>query len=90
MFDAELGAIVVSVLVVNNLYDSCRVSPPGDAPNVLAALTRSPRKELVMVASSHVDRRSDPCDGMSPHGYFGIEGIVVQRISDWIRTVGGP
>jgi hypothetical protein len=36
-----------------------------------------------------IDRRSDPCDGMSPHGYLGIEGMVVQRISDWIRAAGG-
>jgi hypothetical protein len=41
---------------------------------VLAALTRSPRKELMM---------------MSPHGYLGIEGAVVQRISDWIGAAGG-
>ena len=77
------------MLVVSNQNDSCAVSPPSDAPNVLAALTRSPRKELVMVTSSPIARRSDPCEGMSPHGYFGIESAVVQRISDWIRTVGG-
>ena len=89
LFDAEPGAIAVPVLVVSNQYDTCAVSPPGDAPNVLAALTRSPRKELVMVTSSQIARRSDPCEGMSPHGYLGIEGAVVQRISDWIRTAGG-
>jgi len=26
---------------------------------------------------------------MSPHGYLGIEGMVVQRISEWIRASGG-
>jgi hypothetical protein len=89
LFDAEPGAIAVPVLVVSNQNDTCAVSPPGDAPNVLAALTRSPRKELVMVTSSQIAKRSDPCEGMSPHGYLGIEGAVVHRISDWIRTAGG-
>ena len=89
LFDAEPGAIAVPVLVVSNQNDTCTVSPPGDAPNILAALTRSPRKELVMMTSSQIARRSDPCEGKSPHGYLGIEGTVVQRISDWIRTVGG-
>jgi class 3 adenylate cyclase len=89
LFDAEPGAIAVPVLVVSNQNDTCGVSPPGDAPNVLAALTRSPRKELVMVTSSQIARRSDPCEGMSPHGYLGIEGEVVQRISDWIKAAGG-
>jgi hypothetical protein len=89
LFDAEPGAIAVPVLVVSNQDDTCSVSPPGDAPNILAALTRSPRKELAMVTSSQTTRRADPCEGMSPHGYFGIESAVVQRISDWIRTAGG-
>jgi hypothetical protein len=83
------GAIAVPVLVVSNQNDTCAVSPAGDAPNVLAALTRSPRKELVMVTSSQIARHSDPCKGMSPHGYLGIEGAVVQRISDWIKTSSG-
>jgi hypothetical protein len=63
LFDAEPGAIAVPVLVISNQNDTCAVSPPGDAPNVLAALTRSPRKELVMVTSSQIARRSDPCEG---------------------------
>jgi hypothetical protein len=89
LFDAEPGAIVVPVLVVNNQSDTCAFSRPGDAPTVLAALTSSPRKQLVMVASSQIERRSDPCDGMSPHAYLGIDGIVAQLISDWFGAVGG-
>jgi len=89
IFDAEPGAIAVPVLVVSNEYDTCAETPPGDAPRVLSALTRSPRKELVMVSNSQIARRADPCEGMSPHGYLGIEGMVVQRISEWIRTAGG-
>src|SRR6266403_738880 len=82
IFDAEPGAIAVPVLVVGNEYDTCPDTPPGDAPMVLAALTRSPRKELVMVTSGQTAKGSDPCQGMSPHGYLGIEGTVVQRISE--------
>ena len=88
LFDAEPGAITVPVLVVVNQYDSCGVSPPADAPGILAALTRAPRKELAIVASNQIARRADRCEGMSPHGYLGIESMVVQRISDWIRMAG--
>jgi hypothetical protein len=42
-----------------------------------------------MVTSSQIAKRSDPCEGMPPHGYLGIEAAVVQRISDWIRAAGG-
>jgi hypothetical protein len=89
IFDAEPGAIAVPVLVVSNEYDTCAETPPGDAPMVLSALTRAPRRELAMVTSSQIAKRSDPCGGSSPHGYLGIEAMVVQRISDWIRMAGG-
>jgi hypothetical protein len=89
IFDAEPGAIAVPVLVVGNEYDACADTPPGDAPMVLSALTRSTRKELVMVASGQIAKRSDPCQRMSPHGYLGIEDTVVQRISEWIRAAAG-
>jgi hypothetical protein len=42
-----------------------------------------------MVRSGQIAKGSDPCQGMSPHGYLGIEGMVVQRISEWIRAPGG-
>ena len=87
--DADPGAIAVPVLVVGNEYDTCADTPPGDAPMVLSALMRSQRKELVMVTSGQTAKGSDPCQGMSPHGYLGIEGTVVQRISGWIRAAGG-
>jgi len=89
IFDAEPGAITVPVLVVSNEYDTCADTPPSDAPSILSALTRSPRKELVMVRSGEIAKRADPCQAMSPHGYLGIEGMVVQRISEWIKAVGG-
>jgi len=59
------------------------IKSPGDQ-----TLTRSPRKELVMVGGGQIAKRSDPCEAMSPHGYLGIEGMVVQRISEWIRAPG--
>ena len=76
-------------MVVSNEYDTCAETPPGDAPSILSALTRSPRKELVTVRGGHIAKRSDPCEAMSPHSCLGIEGMVVQRISEWIRAPRG-
>ena len=87
VFDADPGAIAVPALVVSNSGDGCIVSPPGDGTRLLAALTRSPRKELILVESSQI--QSEPCEALSPHGYLGIEAIVVQRIADWIRAAPG-
>ena len=84
VFDSDPGSIAVPALIVANQGDTCRVTPPSDAPSVAAALARSPRKEVIIVASDQI--QSDACEAMSPHGYLGIEPAVVQRISDWIRA----
>jgi len=84
VFDSEPGLIAVPAVVVANQGDGCMVTPPGDAPSLIAALARSSRKDLIIVSSNQI--QSDPCEAMSPHGYLGIEPAVVQRISDWIRA----
>ena len=84
VFDSEPGLISVPTLVVANTADTCRATPPGDAPRILAAVVRSPRKELMTFESREI--QSDPCQAASPHGYLGIEAAVIQRIGDWIKS----
>jgi hypothetical protein len=84
VFDSEPGAIAVPALVVTNRGDTCPVAGPSFAPQILSALARAPRKEIIYVESHQL--QSDPCEAMSPHGYLGIEADVVQRISDWLRA----
>jgi hypothetical protein len=87
VFSAGPGAIAVPALVVSNNRDTCRSSPPSGASDLLAALSASPRKEVIMVDSSAI--QSDPCEAMSPHGYLGIEGSVIERIAAWINAAPG-
>jgi pimeloyl-ACP methyl ester carboxylesterase len=84
VFDTNLAAITVPVLIVANQNDTCPVTPPGDASRIASALARSPRKEVVYVQSDQI--HSPVCEAMAPHGYLGIEAAVVQRIADWIRA----
>jgi hypothetical protein len=88
VFDSDPGAITIPALVVANTGDGCGATPPGDAARILAALTRSPRKELILV-DSH-EARSDPCGAQSPHGFLGIESSVVQRIGSRPYRRAGP
>jgi hypothetical protein len=87
VFDSDLGAISVPALVVANRGDTCPSAGPGFAPQILAALARAPRKDIIYVESHQL--QSDPCEAMSPHGYLGIEGDVVQRIAAWISAASG-
>jgi pimeloyl-ACP methyl ester carboxylesterase len=84
VLDTNLASITVPVLVVANQNDACLVTPPSDAPGIAAALTRSPRKEVVYVQSDQI--RSSICEAFAPHGFLGIEAAVIQRIADWIRA----
>jgi hypothetical protein len=84
VIDTDLGEITVPVLIVANQNDACPVTPPGDAPRIAAALTRSPRKEVVYVQSDQIV--SSACEAFAPHGFLGIETAVIQRIADWIRA----
>ena len=70
--------------IVHNRNDGCRLSPFDQAAPALASLHNAPAKELIAVSSSA--SLSGPCEAMSPHGYWGLEKQVVQRIADWIKT----
>ena len=86
-FSAGASSVAVPVLVISNTGDTCRASPPGDAQNLANAMAASPRKQVILVASSAI--QGDPCEALSPHGYLGIEGSVVQQIASWISGAPG-
>jgi len=79
-----LAKIRVPVLVMHHKRDSCRATPPAEAPLILEALTGSPAKKLVMV-----DGGGGPyggaCQPMHWHGYIGMEQEAVDTIADFIR-----
>jgi len=87
LFDSEPGLVAVPVLIVANSGDGCPASPPGDAPKIAAALANAPRKDIVYMQSVAIE--GQPCEAMSPHGYFGIEVATVDRIAGWIAASPG-
>jgi pimeloyl-ACP methyl ester carboxylesterase len=82
VFDADPAAITVPTLIVANRGDTCPITPPVDAATLAAYLSRSPRKEVMLVDSTQI--QEPLCEGLSPHGFLGIEPMVVERITGWI------
>ncbi len=76
--------IRVPVLIVHNRDDGCFVSPFGQTEAFRARLIAAKEREVVAVAGGQ--SRSDACQAMSPHGYLGIEDLVVPRIVAWIKA----
>ena len=71
------------VLIVSHKYDSCDVSPPGDAAKLKSKFKKSPRVKVVILDGGNADK-SDPCHALSSHGFYGIEEEAVKLIADFI------
>jgi len=84
MSAVPFGTMRVPVLIVHNRNDACKESPFALVEPAFATLTATPAKQLIAVAGGSL--RGNPCDALSPHGYFGIEDQVVPPILDWIRS----
>lgn len=81
----ELGLVRIPVLVVHHEQDACRLCRPAQVPTILARLTNTTTKKLVMMQGGDAPR-GDPCEAMHYHGFIGIEKEAVQVITDWIRN----
>jgi len=80
----DLSRIKVPVLVVHHRNDGCPVTPYPLAPELLGRLSSASAKELITVEGG--DDSGKPCEAMAHHGYNGVESVVVQKASDWIKA----
>lgn len=76
--------IRLPVLIVHNQDDGCTESPFSGAEVFSARLVQAPARQLIAVSGGTL--RGDPCQALSPHGYYGIEDQVVPAIIAWIRA----
>ena len=86
VYEASLAAIKSPVLIVSHRDDGCACSPGGSAAGakLIGALSGTAAKEHKIFTGGDPPL-SAPCNARSPHGYFGIEAMVVKSIADWIE-----
>ncbi len=82
VFDAHPERVTIPALVVANPDDACWVAPPEDAPRIAAALAHSVDVRTIEAPGGSLV--SKDCGSRSPHGYYGIEGKVVDMVADWM------
>jgi len=83
IYDVPLADISVPVLLVNHKRDGCKVTPNGGMKKLKRKMKNASEVELLSFkGGSQVD--SNPCRGLSYHGFYGIEDEVVDAISKWI------
>jgi pimeloyl-ACP methyl ester carboxylesterase len=86
VFDAHPEDVHIPALVVANRDDRCKVAPPSMA-DAIAQSMRNTHATVLFVQWGEV-RSSNECASLSPHGYYGIEGTVVNDIAEWMARVG--
>lgn len=83
--DLELGKIAVPLLFVHNKGDKCKVTRLSDVKPIVKRLQRGGARVQFIVLRS--DKKSGGhCRGRSPHGFFGIEAVAVNKIIEWISA----
>jgi pimeloyl-ACP methyl ester carboxylesterase len=81
--DVRLGAVAVPTLIVHHKDDACPVTPHRDAAGLARDLKAAPRVEVVTIEGGD-PAQSAPCEPLSPHGFFGLDAAVVERIARWM------
>ena len=83
VFDAHPQDVRVPALVVANEDDACNVAPPSEAPAIAQSMTHA--KVAILTVKGGEQRSSKACGSLSPHGYYGIEDQVIDRIVGWMQ-----
>jgi dienelactone hydrolase len=85
IINLELDKITVPTLIVSHKEDKCFATPPDGAQRIQEALINSSKVE-VKYFTGGVPPREDNCQGLSAHGFYGIEDQVLGAIADFIKS----
>jgi hypothetical protein len=78
---ADIQRIKIPVLWVHHRRDPC-VATPHHRVKSYAEETKTPLVTITGVG----DRRGDPCEAFSEHGFVGMEAKTIRAILSWINT----
>ena len=78
-----LKQLLHPVLMVHHRDDACRVSSFPEAEKTRKNLLGHTTVDFVEI-NGGAAARSEPCNDLSAHGFFGMEDKVVQIIADWV------
>jgi hypothetical protein len=84
MSGVALEEIAAPVLIVSHRDEQCPLTRPEDSEAMKARFAVSSKVRFRKLEGGSTPI-SNPCDPLSPHGYFGIDQKAVDLISRWIR-----
>ena len=87
VFDAHPENVEIPALIVANRNDECWVAPPDHAEDIAKAMSRA--ATTVLFIDGGTSASANPCSSLAPHGYWGMDERVVERIDRWMRETRG-
>ena len=73
----DFATIKIPMLLVHHVSDQCESTPYGDAQRL------SDKYPLISVLGGSTPK-SDPCEPLSQHGYYGKESETIEEIVNWM------
>ena len=83
--DMPLDKIKVPTQVLTHSADGCHLTPPEGVQAIADKLVNAPKIDTGFFDGGR-EPESGPCDPLCEHGFFGIEGTVVARIAEFIKS----
>lgn len=85
VYQADLKALRMPVLVVHHKDDGCVVTPYNKTAAFMRKISGARKAELITIEGG-AGNIGDACGARSPHGFLGLENKVVKQITDWIKA----
>lgn len=80
----KLEDIRMPVLMLHHESDACFACVPSEAKELFKNFSNAPTKEFSMISGGG-PALGDACQNQHWHGFVGVEEIVTNQISKWIR-----
>jgi dienelactone hydrolase len=84
------AAFNLPMLVMHHRKDACHHTPPSNVEPFKAWYEKNGRKLDVIWMEGGSPAKSEACNALSPHGFYGLDDDVVRKISAWIGAQNLP
>jgi hypothetical protein len=82
-----LTRITVPTLILSHRHDQCDITPAADAAKLKQRLTKAAKVSTVLVEGGKAPK-SEPCEALAAHGFWGIEEKAVDEIARFVAGGG--
>jgi pimeloyl-ACP methyl ester carboxylesterase len=85
LLNMPLENVTVPVLIVHHRKDACEETPPARVEDLKGKFKKARTVELKWIEGG-LPPKSDPCQALSAHGFYGVEGEAVLSIVDFVKA----